>query len=136
MIPPHLADLPPRSESDQAGFFADVQVLTELSGQRSTIVERVIDLAGMRVCLRFHGDVLERLLMPALSHRLLDANSEAAGVTIDVWDSAASGVQISEKLPLIAKQFKNLSIIRSLTTKEGDHRRALMADSHADSKSA
>lgn len=58
--------------------------------------------------------------------------------TIDLWDmkpghanggehkpmsTAASGVQITEKLPLIAKQFKNLSIIRSLTTKEGDHRR-------------
>jgi hypothetical protein len=58
--------------------------------------------------------------------------------TIDLWDmkpghanggehkpvsTAASGVQITEKLPLLAKQFKNLSIIRSLTTREGDHRR-------------
>jgi hypothetical protein len=58
--------------------------------------------------------------------------------TIDLWDmkpghanggehkpinTAASGVQITEKMPLLAKQFKNLSIVRSLTTKEGDHRR-------------
>jgi hypothetical protein len=58
--------------------------------------------------------------------------------TIDLWDmkpgspnggehkpvsTAAGGVQITEKLPTVAKQFKNLSIIRSLTTKEGDHNR-------------
>jgi hypothetical protein len=58
--------------------------------------------------------------------------------TIDLWDmkpgspnggehkpkpTAASGVEITEHLPTVAKQFKNLSIIRSLTTKEGDHQR-------------
>ncbi len=58
--------------------------------------------------------------------------------TIDMWDmkpdspnggphkpkpTAASGIQISEHLPLVAKQFKHLSIIRSLNSKEGDHDR-------------
>ncbi|OWK43634.1 DUF1501 domain-containing protein [Fimbriiglobus ruber] len=58
--------------------------------------------------------------------------------TIDLWDmkpgspnggehkpvsTAASGVQITEHLPKVAKQFKNLSIVRSLTTSEGDHAR-------------
>lgn len=58
--------------------------------------------------------------------------------TIDLWDlkpghanggefkpieTAASGVQISEHLPNLAKQFKNLSIIRSMKTSEGDHDR-------------
>ena len=58
--------------------------------------------------------------------------------TIDLWDmkpdssnggqhkpksTAASGVQITEHLPLVAKQFKHLSIVRSLTTTEGDHNR-------------
>ncbi len=58
--------------------------------------------------------------------------------TIDLWDmkpdsvnggehkpksTAAAGVQITEHLPTVAKQFKNLSIIRSLTTSEGDHNR-------------
>ena len=58
--------------------------------------------------------------------------------TIDLWDmkpgspnggehkpkgTAASGVQISEHLPKVASQFKNLSIIRSLSTREGDHAR-------------
>jgi hypothetical protein len=58
--------------------------------------------------------------------------------TIDLWDlkpgspnggefkpisTAASGIQISEHLPSVAKQMKNLSIIRSLNSKEGDHAR-------------
>ncbi len=58
--------------------------------------------------------------------------------TIDLWDlkpdhanggefkpidTAASGVQICEHLPLVAKQFKHLSIIRGMKTSEGDHDR-------------
>src|SRR6478672_209467 len=58
--------------------------------------------------------------------------------TIDIWDmkpgqptggehkpkpTAASGVQITEHMPNTAKQFKNLSIVRSLSTREGDHNR-------------
>lgn len=58
--------------------------------------------------------------------------------TIDLWDmkpgsanggehkprsTKASGVQISELLPKIGEQFNNLSIIRSLSTSEGDHNR-------------
>ena len=58
--------------------------------------------------------------------------------TIDLWDmkpgsvnggehkpknTAASGIQISEHMPKIASQFRNLSIVRSLSTSEGDHAR-------------
>ena len=58
--------------------------------------------------------------------------------TIDIWDmkpgspnggehkpkpTAASGVEISEHLPNVAKQFKHLSVIRSLESTEGDHNR-------------
>ena len=58
--------------------------------------------------------------------------------TIDLWDmkpgspnggehkpkpTAASGIEISEHLPKVAAQFKNLSIIRSLNSQEGDHAR-------------
>ena len=58
--------------------------------------------------------------------------------TIDLWDmkpgsnnggphrpkpTAASGIEITEHLPNVAKQFKHLSIIRSLNSKEGDHNR-------------
>jgi hypothetical protein len=58
--------------------------------------------------------------------------------TIDLWDlkpgeqtggefkpikTSASGVEISEILPTVAKQMKNLSIVRSLQTNEGSHER-------------
>lgn len=58
--------------------------------------------------------------------------------TIDIWDlkpgspnggefkpikTSASGVEISEHMPLVAEQFKHLVAIRSLTTTEGDHNR-------------
>lgn len=38
--------------------------------------------------------------------------------------TAAKDIQISEKLPLIGTEFKDLSLIRSLTSKEGSHERA------------
>lgn len=58
---------------------------------------------------------------------------------IDTWDpkpktdtggpfepikTAVRGIQISEHLPRLAKQFKDISLIRSLTSKEGSHQRA------------
>ncbi len=58
--------------------------------------------------------------------------------TIDIWDlkpgsknggefkpiqTAAPGVQISEHMPNTAKMFKDLSIIRSMSTREADHGR-------------
>jgi hypothetical protein len=70
--------------------------------------------------------------------------------TIDLWDlkpnapsqirgefksisTAASGIQICEHLPKVAAQMKHLSIIRSLSTTEGDHQRGrvLMHTAHS-----
>lgn len=58
---------------------------------------------------------------------------------IDTWDpkpgretngpiaaipTAAKGIKISEHLPLVARQFADISLIRSLTSNEGSHERA------------
>jgi uncharacterized protein (DUF1501 family) len=58
--------------------------------------------------------------------------------TIDMWDlkpghenggpyqeiqTAAPGLKIGEHLPFLAKQAKDLAVIRSMSTKEGDHQR-------------
>lgn len=43
------------------------------------------------------------------------------GGTFKEIDTAAPGVRISEHLPGLARQMKDLSIIRSLSTKEGEH---------------
>jgi uncharacterized protein (DUF1501 family) len=65
--------------------------------------------------------------------------------TIDLWDmkpgttnggdhrpkpTAASGVEITEHLPIVASQFKHLSIVRSLSTTEGDHARGTFLMNH------
>ncbi|MCE9530227.1 MAG: DUF1501 domain-containing protein [Planctomycetes bacterium] len=39
-------------------------------------------------------------------------------------DTSVSGIQISENLPKLAASMKDLAIIRSMTTKEGNHQRA------------
>ena len=59
--------------------------------------------------------------------------------TIDLWDlkpghanggpskeieTAVPGIRITEYLPKIAQQMKDLALVRSMTTKEGDHGRA------------
>ncbi|MBX9626098.1 MAG: DUF1501 domain-containing protein [Gemmataceae bacterium] len=65
--------------------------------------------------------------------------------TIDLWDmkpdspnggehkpkpTAASGISITEHLPKVAAQFKHLSVIRSLSTSEGDHARGTYLLNH------
>jgi Protein of unknown function (DUF1501) len=45
----------------------------------------------------------------------------ANGGTFKPINTAASGVQISQHLPKLAQEFKDLAIIRSLSTTEGDH---------------
>src|SRR5882762_9591237 len=39
-------------------------------------------------------------------------------------DTTVAGIQISEHLPRLAQQMEHCAIIRSMTTKEGDHTRA------------
>jgi hypothetical protein len=48
---------------------------------------------------------------------------ESTGGEFKPKNTAASGIQISELLPTIGKQMKNLSIVRSLVTNEGSHER-------------
>ncbi|QDT56404.1 hypothetical protein Pan44_44580 [Caulifigura coniformis] len=39
-------------------------------------------------------------------------------------DTSVAGVQIAENLPKLAQQMKHVAVVRSITTKEGDHSRA------------
>jgi len=51
-----------------------------------------------------------------------DAPAEIRG-TFDPLETSVSGIQISDKLPLIAKQMDKISLIRSITTNEAAHER-------------
>lgn len=53
----------------------------------------------------------------------LKPDSEKNGGPFRPIETSASGVKISEHMPLVAKQMKHLSIIRSLDSKEGNHDR-------------
>src|SRR5271154_6793817 len=39
-------------------------------------------------------------------------------------DTSVPGIQISEHLPKLARQMEHCAVVRSMTTKEGDHTRA------------
>lgn len=95
MIPPHRADLPARSEADQAAFFAKSLASAKEALARLSPVEHDIELAGMHIRLRFAGLALEWQLMPAIAHRIFAADKGSQPVmTIHVWDSESSGVAI------------------------------------------
>jgi hypothetical protein len=51
-----------------------------------------------------------------------DAPAEIKG-TFDPIDTSVSGIQVSEHLPMIAKEMDKMSIIRSITTNEAAHER-------------
>ncbi len=53
----------------------------------------------------------------------LKPDSEKNGGPFRPIETSAPGVKISEHMPLVAKQMKHLSIIRSLDSKEGNHDR-------------
>ena len=48
----------------------------------------------------------------------------ANGGEFKAIETAVPGIRISEHLPKLAKQMKDIAIIRSMSTKEGDHGRA------------
>lgn len=48
----------------------------------------------------------------------------ANGGSFKPIDTSVPGIQISEHLPKLARQMEHLAIIRSMSTKEGDHQRA------------
>ncbi len=48
---------------------------------------------------------------------------KSTGGSFKAIDTAVRGIQICEHMPRLGKQMRDLSIIRSMTSKEGDHRR-------------
>jgi hypothetical protein len=97
LIPPHRADLPPRSEAEQQAFYSRIR---DLAVQAENVAGREvewIEIAGQTIQLIFAGAGLTALLMPALAHRRTSARGQTADVlTIHVWDSAGSGIAICD----------------------------------------
>src|SRR5262245_47166681 len=49
---------------------------------------------------------------------------EETGGPFKAIDTSAPGIRVTELLPTVAAQMKHLSVVRSMSTKEGDHGRA------------
>src|SRR5262245_66297720 len=49
---------------------------------------------------------------------------EETGGPLKAIDTSVPGIRVTELLPTVAKQMKHLAVVRSMTTKEGDHGRA------------
>ncbi len=107
----------------------------------------LLALPGMRFLqgLRASADTLKRQ-----NKSLIILWMSGGPPTIDMWDlkrdqptsgefkpikTTASGIEICEHMPKIAQQMKHLSIVRSLSTTEGDHQRGrvLMHTAHSPS---
>jgi len=103
--------------------------LKHLAGMSALAVPSMQFLTGLRAAeakLKKEGKSLIVLWMGGgPSHLdLWDLKpGEQTGGDFKPMKTAVSGIEISEILPTIAKQFKNLSIIRSLASKEGSHER-------------
>lgn len=93
-IPSHKSDLPHRSEADQQAFFDDVLALDQAAEARAGAITHEIEIAGTRIRLVFAGPALPALLLPALAHRLVPPSAAAADLTLHIWDSESTGIEI------------------------------------------
>jgi len=93
IIPSHRSDLPHRSEADQQAFFNEVLALAHAAEAQSGAITHDLLIAGTRIRLVFAGPALVPLLLPALSHLLVAANTDP-DLVLHVWDSASTGIEI------------------------------------------
>jgi hypothetical protein len=92
--PPHRSDTPERSEEDQRAFFNAAMDRCLQAEGRAGPIRRKIDLAGTHVELVFAGERLVAACMAALAHLIEPPDDGPAAVTIHVWDSSSTGVEM------------------------------------------
>lgn len=92
--------------------FASLTFLSNLYAQ-----EKLIKKSGKKLIVLWMGGGPSHIDLWDLK------NGEPTGGEFKAINTSASGLQISEVLPTIASQFKNLVAIRSLVTNEGSHER-------------
>ena len=89
------ADLSPRSEADQAAFFADVLARTERAMAGSETIRRDLMVVGQRIRLHYAGAALDRLLTPAFACVVACDDRLEPDLTLFLWDSATSGIDMA-----------------------------------------
>jgi hypothetical protein len=92
-LPTHKSDLPHRSEADQLAFFEDVLALASAAEAAAGAIRHDLLIAGQRIRLVFAGPALVPLMLPALSHLLVQEDGPP-DLVLHVWDSDSTGVEI------------------------------------------
>ncbi len=90
---PHRSDTPELPEEEQRAFFDAAMANCVQAEARAGTVRRHFDVAGTRVELVFAGDRLLASLTAALAH-LIEPPDTTPDVTIHVWDSVSTGVEM------------------------------------------
>jgi hypothetical protein len=76
---------------DVEGFYvAASQASTRSFTNAQNTIVRDVSLAGLTIRLNFAGDVLLPVVLPAISHLLIDSISKEADYVIEIWDSAST----------------------------------------------
>ena len=87
------ADMPSRSEAEQADFFEQAFAASEEALRRSECIEHDMMVAGRRIRLRFGGEALARLTLEALSPLFVPLEG-TPDASLIVWDGAGTGVEM------------------------------------------
>jgi hypothetical protein len=113
----------PEASTVRSGLRADLEDLQRAFGvatDRVGVVERDLDIAGLRIRLRAGGSRLLDELWPAVAHRAADLPSNVDGhgrpvdpdLTIALWDSASTGVALPRISWMVAPEDENPRQIR------------------------
>jgi len=87
-------DKPQKSEIEQIQFYNQCLLKFKQAASISGETKVFYEIAGTVVCLNFAGNTLVPALTPALEH-LKTGFTENPGMTINVWDTQSTGVQMT-----------------------------------------
>jgi hypothetical protein len=82
------------SEQEVAGFAADALAAFAEAARASGLIEEWFDIAGQCVRVRLAGPALEEYALPALAHHRLPTPGGEADLSISVFDTRSTGVQM------------------------------------------
>jgi hypothetical protein len=81
-------------EQHVARYADDAHEAFDEAARRRGLLEVPCSLAGSRIRIRLAGDALERYAVPALSHHVSGDSQAPADLTISVFDTESTGVQM------------------------------------------
>jgi hypothetical protein len=74
-------------------YAGELAAAADRARQRVGVSETTLLVAGVTVRLRFLGDALRPVVLPALGHHARDADRESVDLVVDLWDGVETGVR-------------------------------------------